>query len=63
MLQNYLADDHNGVSGLEHFLNDKAMDDTAVYTKAREFGPELFLELTPDERKQRLNGEVGVDPF
>jgi hypothetical protein len=29
-----------------------------LYAKAREFGPELFPELTPDERKQKLDNEI-----
>lgn len=29
-----------------------------MYAKAREFGPELFPELTPDGRKEKLDGEI-----
>lgn len=29
-----------------------------MYAKAREVGPELFPELTPDERKQKLDSEI-----
>lgn len=46
------------MKGLEHLIHERAVDDTALYAKAREFGPELFPELTPDERKEKLDGEI-----
>ncbi|UJR28537.1 hypothetical protein I4U23_009773 [Adineta vaga] len=58
IITKYLSDDSNDIKGLEHLLHERAVDDTALYAKAREFGPELFLELTIDERKQRLESEI-----
>ena len=43
---------------MEHLIHERAVDDTALYAKAREFGPELFPELSPDGRKQKLDGEI-----
>ncbi len=53
-----MSDETNDVQGLEHLLHDRAGDDTVLYAKAREFGPELFPELTLNERKLKLNNEV-----
>lgn len=53
-----MSDENNDVKGLEHLLHEKAVDDTVLYAKAREFGPELFPELTLEERKQKLDSEV-----
>jgi hypothetical protein len=55
-----LSGETNDIKGLEHLLHEGAVDDTALYAKAREFGPELFPELMPDERKQKLDKEVRV---
>ncbi|CAF2131775.1 unnamed protein product [Rotaria magnacalcarata] len=53
-----LSDESNDIKNLEHLLHERAVDDTALYAKAREFGQELFPELAPDERKQKLDGEI-----
>jgi hypothetical protein len=53
-----LSDENYDFQGLEHLLHEKAADETGLYAKAREFGPELFPELTPDERKQKLDSEI-----
>ncbi|CAF3546872.1 unnamed protein product [Rotaria sordida] len=53
-----LSDESNDITSLEHLLHERAVDDTELYAKAREFGQELFPDLTPDERKQRLDNEI-----
>ncbi|CAF4910246.1 unnamed protein product [Rotaria sp. Silwood1] len=53
-----LSDGNNDVTNLEHLLHERAVDDTALYAKAREFGQDLFSELTPDERKHKLDNEI-----
>ncbi len=55
-----MSDENNDSTGLEHLLRERAVDHTALYAKAREVGPELFLELALDERKQRLDSEVSI---
>ncbi|CAF3220753.1 unnamed protein product [Rotaria socialis] len=53
-----LSDESNDIKNLEHLLHERAVDDTALYARAREFGQELFPELAPDDRKQKLDGEI-----
>lgn len=53
-----LSDENNDSAGLEHLLHERAVDDTTLYAKAREVGPQLFPELTPDERKHKLDSEI-----
>lgn len=48
------------MKNLENLLHERAVDDTVLYAKAREFGPELFPELTPDERRQKIDSEVSI---
>ncbi|CAF2649326.1 unnamed protein product [Rotaria sp. Silwood2] len=53
-----LSNETNDVKSFEHLLHERAVDDTALYARAREFGQELFPELTLDERKQKLDNEI-----
>ncbi len=53
-----MSDDNIDVQTLEDLFHEKAVDNRAVYTKGHEFGAELFGDLTPEERKQKLDKEV-----
>lgn len=53
-----MSNEKNDLTGLENLLHERAVDDTALYAKAREFGPELFPELTPDGRKEKFDAEI-----
>jgi len=57
-ISNYLSDETNDIKGLENYLQEKTTDDSVVYSKAREFGAELFRELTPEKRKEKLDSEI-----
>ncbi|CAF3640251.1 unnamed protein product [Adineta steineri] len=58
IITQYLLDENNDVQGLEHLLHEKSVDDTIIYAKAQEFGQELYPELTPEERKQKIDSEI-----
>jgi hypothetical protein len=53
-----LSDENIDTKSLDDLFHEKAIDNTAVYVKANEFGPELFGDITPEERKQKLDNEV-----
>jgi hypothetical protein len=53
-----LSDENTDMQSLEDLFREKAIDNTAVYAKANEIGAELYGDLTPEERKQKLDYEV-----
>lgn len=56
--QRCLSDENINIKSLENLFHEKAVDHTAVYAKANQFGAELFQEYTVEERKQKLDNEV-----
>ncbi|CAF2820380.1 unnamed protein product [Rotaria sp. Silwood2] len=46
------------MKSFENLLHEKAVDHTALYAKANEFGSELFPDLTIEERKQKFESEI-----
>lgn len=55
-----MSDESIDLKGLEDLFREKAVDHTAIYARANEFGPELFRDLPLEERKQRLDSEVSL---
>ncbi|CAF2410288.1 unnamed protein product [Rotaria sp. Silwood2] len=53
-----LSDDRIDMKSFENLLHEKAVDHTALYAKANEFGSELFPDLTIEERKQKFESEI-----
>lgn len=53
-----MSDENIDLKGLEDLFHEKAVDHTAVYLRASKLGPELFPDLTLEERKQKLDNEV-----
>jgi len=56
--QRCLSDENIDMKSLEDLFHEKAVDHTAVYAKANQFGAELFREYTLEERKKKLDNEV-----
>ena len=46
------------IKGLEDLFHEKAVDQTALYMRATELGPELYCDLTLEDRKQKFEIEV-----
>lgn len=55
-----MSDDTIDIKSFENLLREKAVDHTVLYTKANEFGSELFPDLAIDERKQKFENEVSL---
>lgn len=53
-----MSNENIDAKSLEDLFHEKAIDHTAIYAKGNEFGAELFADLTPKERKQKLYNEV-----
>ncbi|CAF1476689.1 unnamed protein product, partial [Didymodactylos carnosus] len=53
-----LSDSNSNFKDLEDLLHERCVDETTLYARAKEFGPELFPELNVNERKQKLDSEI-----